>query len=372
MNLNVITDDLKHIQDYPQPPVKRAAYSDRVAWLMAILAELAYTPFDQEDNNLLLSLAQELAELTDQDKIAERLKNLAKLMNLTDRDPATEDNATLRGALNAGGFELKGVLFDDRTDTQGYVAVRRSDDGRGMAVLVFRGTKQIKDWMTNLDAATEPIYSSDGKGKILGKVHRGFNSAFLSVKPKIDRLLEDDKDLPLFITGHSLGGALATVATWYLSGDRLAACYTFGAPRVGDSGLMDRFRTPIYRLVNGIDPVPFVPPSGMTVTCLKHIFRVISIFFSPTVMVVDFLIKRQGYRHFGYQRYLTICKEGSNGDFPKLRLEFSVSPIMRLSRFVFRLFRGEFTRGPRLDKYHNMDLYRAKLRAFAKMRQQKP
>ena len=54
-------------------PVKRAAYSDRTAWTMAILAELAYTPFDEESNEQILVLAAELAKLTDQKKIAERL-----------------------------------------------------------------------------------------------------------------------------------------------------------------------------------------------------------------------------------------------------------------------------------------------------------
>ena len=75
--------------------------------------------------------------------------------------------------------------------------------------------------------------------------------------------------------GHSLGGALAVVATWYQSSARLAACYTFGAPRVGDHGLIDRFRTPIYRIVNGPDPAPFVPPSGAFISFMKSVVRVI-------------------------------------------------------------------------------------------------
>ena len=54
-------------------PVKRAAYSDRTAWTMAILSELVYVPFDEESKQPILALAKELAMLTDQDKIAERL-----------------------------------------------------------------------------------------------------------------------------------------------------------------------------------------------------------------------------------------------------------------------------------------------------------
>lgn len=246
-------EDLRLIETYPRAPVKRAAYSDRTAWLMAVLSELAYTRFDQDDDSSVLSLARDLAELRDGD-LVKRLQGLTAMLGAVRDAEPRDDNALLREALGAGGFELKGVLFDAATDTQGYVAVRRSREGHpGMAVLAFRGTQQVTDWMTNLNAATTPVSSSGGE--TLGNVHRGFNEAFLSVHDQIDPLLEGDDELPLFITGHSLGGALATLATWYLKGDNLAACYTFGAPRVGDTGLMDRFRTPIYRIVNGVDPV---------------------------------------------------------------------------------------------------------------------
>ena len=363
-------NDLGRIERYPRAPLKRAAYSDRTAWLMAVLSELAYTPFDQDDDSAILALARELAELTNRDQIAERLKGLAALLGSARPGvAAAEDNTPLREALAAGGFALKGVLFHAGTDTQGYVATKRPGDGPGMAVLAFRGTQQVKDWLTNLDAVTTPISSSDGE--TLGNVHRGFNQAFLSVRARIDELLDGDEDLPLYITGHSLGGALATLATWYLKGDSLAACYTFGAPRVGDTGLMDRFRTPIYRIVNGVDPVPFVPPSGRTVSFMKHSLRLVGTVIGPVERLADRLVRYQGYRHYGFQRYLNICDAGPDGNFPRLRLEFAVSPLVRIGRMLGKTLRGEFTRGPRVDKYHNMDLYRAKLRAFAKKRQQR-
>ena len=260
------------------------------------------TRFDQDVDSTILSLARELAELTDREQIIERLRGLAALLGSARESGAAENNA-LRNALAAGEFCLKGVLFDAATDTQGYVAVRRSQDGPGMAVLAFRGTQQVKDWMTNLDAATTQVCSSGGE--VLGNVHLGFHEAFLSVYAQIGPLLDGDEDLPLFITGHSLGGALATLATWYLKGDSLAACYTFGAPRVGDTGLMDRFRTPIYRLVNGVDPVPFVPPSDKTVSFLKHALRFVGMVIGPAENLADGLVVRHviifGHGH-GLQR----------------------------------------------------------------------
>ena len=352
------------------PPIKRAAYSDRTAWLMAVLSELAYMRFDEDDDNVVLTLAGELAKITDRKKIADRLRWLESVLGARAQGGASA-NEVLRRALDAGGFSLKGVFFDASTDTQGYVAVRRTDDGLGMAVVVFRGTQQIRDWLTNLDATKTPVVSDRGERKdVLGNVHKGFKRAFLSVRDQINEHLDDERELPLFVTGHSLGGALATLATWYERGDRLAACYTFGAPRVGDGGLTDRFRTPVYRLVNGADPVPFVPPSGLVVEGLKVVLRVVGTVVGPVDKLADRLVRLQGYRHYGYQRYLSICQQGAAGNYPRLRNEFGVSSLERLWRLVLRMLRGQFTRGWRIDKYHDIGLYRAKLRAYAIRRQQ--
>ena len=361
--------DLQRLQNLA-PPLKRAAYSDRTAWLMAVLSELAYTRFDQDDDNAVLSLAQDLAEITNQDEIAKRLRDLAVL--LRSGDASATNNDALRSALAVGDFTLKGVLFDAGTDTQGYVAVRRTDDSLGMAVVAFRGTQQIRDWLTNLDAATAPLKSDDPENmQLLANVHKGFNAALRSVYDQIEEHLEGNHDLPLYITGHSLGGALASLATWYLGGEKLAACYTFGAPRSGDDGLTDRFRTPIYRIVNGADPVPFVPPSGWTIEILKILLRFFGTVIGPLDKIADRLVPFQGYRHYGYQRYLSICQQGSDGDFPKLRNEFGVSGLERILRLALRVLHGNFTRGLRIDKYHSIDLYRAKLRAYAIKRQQR-
>ena len=55
-----------------EPPLKRAAYSDRTAWMMAVLAELAYDRFEGTGENYV-NLAAELARLTNRDEIAKIL-----------------------------------------------------------------------------------------------------------------------------------------------------------------------------------------------------------------------------------------------------------------------------------------------------------
>ena len=213
-------------------PVKRAAYSDRTAWTMAILAELAYTPFDEESNQQILALAAELAKITDQEKIADRLMTLQKV--LAGLNPVPDDEANrnkkLKAALAVGGFDLAGgrVLHNAATDTQGFVACRRDATGTGMAVICFRGTKQVRDWITNLDIKPVAITSSR-TGAIVGNMHEGFHDAYMSVHDDIAARLESYEDLPLYITGHSLGAALAVVATWYQSSERLTG------PRTDDA-----------------------------------------------------------------------------------------------------------------------------------------
>ncbi|MCY3698379.1 MAG: lipase family protein [Gemmatimonadetes bacterium] len=347
-------------------PVKRAAYSRRTAWTMAILAELAYTPFDEESEQHILDLAEELATLTDREKIADRLVKFRKTLGGLDGAPEAERrNQKLRAALACGGFQLVGsVLYDPGTDTQGFVAVRRDDEGTGMAVICFRGTTRIRDWMTNLDIAPQSI-ENPRTGAPIGNMHKGFHNAYRSVHGQIGERLKGLEDLPLYITGHSLGGALAVVATWYQSSQRLAACYTFGAPRVGDQGLIDRFKTPIYRIVNGPDPVSLVPPAGFGLEIVKAVFRVLGVFlpfWGWAAWVTDKLIRNQRFRHYGYMRYLTVAKPGPDGSYPALRLEFALSTLDRLARFIRLRTSGT---GDRIDKYHDIARYRNKLRAHA-------
>ena len=86
------------------------------------------------------------------------------------------------------------------------------------------------------------------------------------VEKQLRALLEKTGEKPIYLTGHSLGGALALVASAALGGsssfgDRIAAVYTFGAPRVGKSNFSEIVKAPHYRVINSGDIVPLVPPN---------------------------------------------------------------------------------------------------------------
>ncbi len=200
------------------PPITRAAYSDRMGWILASMAHLAYDRY--EDNRMARKLF------------------IAKLQG--------------------GGFKLIRTFYSKETDTQAFLA--QSDDG--YAVLAFRGTEVSKREDMKIDIEATRVSVLDGR------IHAGFRIAYESVAKEIEASILKLKDTPLYITGHSLGAALATVATQRLEHNPrireiIAACYTFGSPRVGDSHYDIEFKSPIYRVVNTTDIVTIIPLLAM-------------------------------------------------------------------------------------------------------------
>ncbi len=92
-------------------------------------------------------------------------------------------------------------------------------------------------------------------------VHCGFLEVFSRCKSEIEAAVDESvpSTLGLYITGHSLGGALAQIAAAALNRDNLAACYTFGSPRVGTAGFDEQVKCPHYRVINNWDLVPGLP-----------------------------------------------------------------------------------------------------------------
>ena len=211
-------DYFKEKENLLSPPIIRAAYSDRMAWILASMAHLAYDRFEDGGDALKLF------------------------------------NAKLQG----GGFELIKTFNSKETDTQAFLA----ESADGYAVLAFRGTEISKREDMKIDIEAMKVSVLDGR------VHSGFRIAYESVAKEIEASVLKLQDTPLYITGHSLGAALATVATQRLEHNPrimeiIAACYTFGSPRVGDNHYDIEFKSPIYRVVNTTDIVTIIPLLAM-------------------------------------------------------------------------------------------------------------
>jgi predicted lipase len=147
-------------------------------------------------------------------------------------------------------------------------------------IIVFRGTQHWGDWLTNLKI---------WKNKIQGDgyryhVHAGFRRALdernkgdVSVYQQIEKIIEDARTnrrgvkRRVYLLGHSLGGALATLTALRLELDgtcEVTGVYTFGQPAVGGHSFEMTYRhhpriptlnPRTFRICSGIDIVTFLP-----------------------------------------------------------------------------------------------------------------
>ncbi len=123
-------------------------------------------------------------------------------------------------------------------------------------VVALRGTDEAIDWVTNLKTA-----QTRGFG---GAVHRGFLDALALIWPQVwAKVIEArDNEQTLWLTGHSLGGALATILAARFAEEGLEPYLTctFGSPRVFSPKAASAYLPRLYRFVNKGDLVPTVPP----------------------------------------------------------------------------------------------------------------
>ena len=132
-------------------------------------------------------------------------------------------------------------FFDVSTNTSGFIASNASS-----IVVVFRGT-EIKSWkniFTNLWFWRDKIISEETPPC---HVHGGFLAAFNSVYSDIvNKLRPSLGTKELYVAGHSLGGALASILAYRISVEHPVArpvLYVYGCPPVGDTNFATYFKT---------------------------------------------------------------------------------------------------------------------------------
>eukprot|EP00667_Euglena_gracilis_P001273 EG_transcript_1273 len=170
------------------------------------------------------------------------------------------------------GYRLVGVISRDAN--QAMVVAGRDHIG-----VSFRGTANTENVRTDLKAwmTIYPEMAADHSrawrclgGFFVPRVHKGFYAAWKALRletlQKVAEAVQDCSAAKIYISGHSLGGAIATLAAYEVSRahpDRHVVLYTFGSPRVGNAQFCRQFDKEVpcmWRIENEKDMVPTVPP----------------------------------------------------------------------------------------------------------------
>lgn len=186
-------------------------------------------------------------------------------------------------SIQFGGLSEKPFLIN-QSDTDTQCAILSNGSG---ATIVFRGSESDFDWKTNFEyrqeqaefsetviqdeivapQEQEKIYPYPGESSSGATMHRGFVRAYFSVRNQLHDYVRNHSITSVALTGHSLGGALATLGAvdiQYNFANQVSSLelYTFGAPKVGNDGFRDSFNRRVpnsYRFVYGMDLVPELP-----------------------------------------------------------------------------------------------------------------
>lgn len=156
---------------------------------------------------------------------------------------------------------------DKATDAQALVTMEH--DG---IVIAFRGSSSPQDFLQDAKFVRKELIWSLNDSP--AEVHAGFlqdfdalNVAVVSqVRTKLEVMGRVIGQPKIYITGHSLGGALAILCAIELSRQKLpiASVVTFGQPRVGNAAFRDIYNHSLgdrtFHVVNANDPVPLAPP----------------------------------------------------------------------------------------------------------------
>ena len=187
----------------------------------------------------------------------------------------------LDNSLPSADFQIQHIVTRkcDFSDNQcsGYVAVSHTVK---VIAIAFRGSECFDQaFSVFVETLFSPKEAFLSKGKVQTYWKRGFETLWPSMESKVKALVGDNPSYKIWVTGHSLGGAMASLASAWLSYYNIASrekiiSYTFGMPRVGNYDYAlehDRLVGNSWRVVNYDDAVPHFP----------GVYGVPNMFFGP-------------------------------------------------------------------------------------------
>ena len=179
---------------------------------------------------------------------------------------------------------------------------------------MIRGTRTPLEWLDDFSAQPVPFAPS---GKPWGQTTQGFKALFDDLGPQINDALSNLKQggralRSVFVTVHSLGAALAHLATACISAQYgvQPISYTFCGPRAGDPQFADVFKAAelqTWRIINTEDIVPTVPPAAVELSEPNLGMQAITKLNQAVTSLVQ--LSTVGYQHIGYPIAVTFHRD---------------------------------------------------------------
>jgi len=184
---------------------------------------------------------------------------------------ATIQNLTCAPCRNISNHFLSTLFYNnDNSATFGFAVATDQE-----IIIAFRGTvlTDLANIVTDLSSVVMTPWLNQNITN--AQVGYGFYQAYLGIKSmvisSVIQLRQQFPTLPVVVTGHSLGGALASICAvdLYETLGIIPIEWTFGSPRVGNDIWATYHQNIVqvtWRTVNMKDPVPHLPPEGQHVT----------------------------------------------------------------------------------------------------------
>uniref|UniRef100_A0A7S2IH72 Fungal lipase-type domain-containing protein n=1 Tax=Helicotheca tamesis TaxID=374047 RepID=A0A7S2IH72_9STRA len=256
---------------------------------------------------------------------------------------------------------------DDKPDKELVYAVG-VDPVRKRVTVAFRGSVTPTDFLTDATIAFKrepnPIQDlSKDQSETIG-IHQGFYNYLLKErkendgKSKLDEIFEHVEEAfadsecrasyKLYVTGHSLGGALSTLFGFYAASSAIKVptpitVVSIASPRVGDTAFQSAFacleRQGVLRhlrVANEGDPVTILPEGSG-----KKVWAMMSPISYAAYKISDSKFKdKETYRHTGV-KLLLLKRKGSKGEYTETQDKYKLSYSVKSMKANGGKIRGE-------------------------------
>ncbi len=230
----------------------------------------------------------------------------------------------------------------ERANSQVSIGLILQAQGSGEAVIAFRGTEGIKEWVLDANFGTKPCpflasagNTEDGFTDMYESVATGTAAGSPLLVASLTKLAWNQEIETVTVCGHSLGGALATLATLDIAVNAPSpyhnvTSYTYASPRLGDVSFAAKYNQLVantFRIANELDLVPRLP----LFPPYEHVMGEFDL--KPyTVLPPKFLVQPNPYCEHILSSYLYLLSNCAGGQI--LPLKGLCAPLLSFSALM--------------------------------------